>query len=125
MQDRSTDFEFLPVDVSLARCQRYCNRFGDGLSGMATDTSRVFPMVFFPIPMRASPTGVLTDTTINITDNFASDYTSSSSSLSSVQVSAFGGRFLIDGFGGALTTQRAYFTYINTNGHYILFSAEL
>ena len=23
MQDRSTDFEFLPIDVSLGRCQRY------------------------------------------------------------------------------------------------------
>jgi hypothetical protein len=120
----ATDFEFLPIDVSLGRCQRYCSRFGDGLSGMATSTSTAFQMVFFPIPMRVSPSAVLTDTTINITDNFAADY-EASVTLSSVQVSAFGGRFLLSGYGGVLTTQRAYFTYNNTNGHYILFSAEL
>ena len=29
MQDRSTDFEFLPIDVDLARCARYYYKFGD------------------------------------------------------------------------------------------------
>jgi hypothetical protein len=91
---------------------------------MATSTSAAFQMVFFSIPMRSSPTAVLTDTTINITDNFAADY-EYSTTLSSVQVSQFGGRFLLSGYSGVLTAQRAYFTYNNTNGHYILFSAEL
>ena len=32
MQDRSTDFEFLPIDVSLGRCQRYFELFDAGAS---------------------------------------------------------------------------------------------
>jgi len=123
--EQASGFEFMPIDIDLGRCQRYCSRFGDGLSGIATDTSRIFLMVFFPIPMRASPSAVLTDTTINATDNFTADYLSSSSTVTSVDVNAFGGRFLLSGYGGALTQGRVYAAYGNTNGHFILFSAEL
>ena len=63
MQDRSTDFEFLPIDVSLRRCQRYYAKFisfsgtlvayGTGVSGSATGANII---VKYPVTMRASPT---------------------------------------------------------------------
>jgi hypothetical protein len=72
LQDRSTDFEFLPIDVSLGRCQRYFTKsytlttnpatatndgnlgleVGTNVSGVLTTT------IFFKNSMRASPTMV-------------------------------------------------------------------
>jgi hypothetical protein len=59
----ATDFEFLPVDVNLQRCQRYCfRRQGDGSdqravsNGMASETNRYRGIVVFPITMRDNPT---------------------------------------------------------------------
>jgi len=59
----ASDFEFLPVDVNLARCQRYYfRRQGDGSdqravsNGMASETNRYRGVFIFPITMRANPT---------------------------------------------------------------------
>ena len=59
----ASDFEFLPVDVNLQRCQRYCfRRQGDGSdqravsNGMASETNRYRGVVVFPITMRDNPT---------------------------------------------------------------------
>jgi hypothetical protein len=60
LQDRSTDFEFLPIDVSLGRCQRYFELIVNGTTqaiGIASsyvDTNAycIYKMTQF---MRASP----------------------------------------------------------------------
>ena len=59
----ASDFEFLPVDVNLQRCQRYYfRRQGDGSdqravsNGMASETNRYRGVFIFPITMRANPT---------------------------------------------------------------------
>lgn len=58
----ATDFEFLPYDVSLARCQRYYvyNREGNNLDGatffVGFNTSEAFGANSFPVFMRAVPT---------------------------------------------------------------------
>ena len=59
----ASDFEFLPFDVNLQRCQRYCfRRQGDGSdqravsNGMASETNRYRGVVVFPITMRDNPT---------------------------------------------------------------------
>jgi len=63
LQDRSTDFEFLPIDVSLGRCLRYCEVYegsaqGDSIpQGIAQcDSSNRGETVIHYTRKRASPT---------------------------------------------------------------------
>ena len=59
----ASDFEFLPHDVNLRRCQRYCyavngiasDETGLVAFGLATSTSTLKISVNFPVPMRAYP----------------------------------------------------------------------
>jgi len=64
-----TDFEFLPIDVSLARCQRYyaTNNVGNNLLGCfvfvaaSFNTSEAFGGGTFPVFMRTTPTVTVFD----------------------------------------------------------------
>jgi len=67
----ASDFEFLPYDVNLRRCQRYCHRVqgisGDQKaigSGFCSDTTRAAITVIHPVTMRAEPT--ITEASIEI-----------------------------------------------------------
>jgi len=67
----ASDFEFLPYDVNLQRCQRYCHRVqgisGDQKaigSGFCSDTTRAAITVIHPVTMRAEPT--ITEASIEI-----------------------------------------------------------
>jgi len=59
----ASDFEFLPYDVNLRRCYRYCYRINGnavddvltGGAGPATTTSRIDTAIQFLVPMRAIP----------------------------------------------------------------------
>jgi len=60
----ASDFEFLPYDVNLQRCQRYYHQIGHGLNGGGTvnagqgqwySASEVVLTVYFPTSMRATP----------------------------------------------------------------------
>ena len=57
---QASDFEFLPHDVNLRRCQRYCfvKADGAGALGMATyyTSSNMRASISFPATMRAAPT---------------------------------------------------------------------
>jgi hypothetical protein len=65
LQDRSTDFEFLPIDVSLGRCLRYCLVVGDTPNGLDFSkqanqghyysTTGFYPTIVFQYPMRSTP----------------------------------------------------------------------
>jgi len=60
LQDGSTDFEFLPIDVSLERCLRYYYGWGNGDNalGAAQSTSANSSIFKFDMPttMRSAPT---------------------------------------------------------------------
>jgi hypothetical protein len=120
----ATSFDYRPYGTELSLCERYCCRYGDGLTGIAPNTTSVFLCPFFLSPMRATPTVTFSDTSIKITDNYASDYTSSGSTVTTVELSAFGGRILVNGFTG-VTQGRVYQTYGNTDGYFFVLSAEL
>jgi hypothetical protein len=57
----ASDFEFLPVDVNLQRCQRYCfsEPAGDAyhviMNGFNPNTSLFIGIKHLPVPMRAEP----------------------------------------------------------------------
>ncbi len=63
MQDRSTDFEFLPIDVSLGRCLRYFQTYTSGGvykfagRGYVPNANSIFSSFLLPVVMRATPTG--------------------------------------------------------------------
>ena len=120
----ATSFDYRPYGTELSLCERYCRRYGDGLTGIAANVNGVFLCPFFLSPMRVAPTVIFSDTSIKITDNYASDYTSSGSTVTTVEVSAFGGRIFVNGF-GTLTQGRVYQTYGNTDGYFLVLSAEL
>jgi hypothetical protein len=71
----ASDFEFLPVDVNLARCMRYY-QIVDSIIGTAGATTAVYAAILFPVPMRAIPSisasGVMT------WRDLAADFTQSS-----------------------------------------------
>ena len=72
--DTASEFEFLPYDVNLRRCHRYCLILGDAPGGATYDyaddgvighyynTTDFYPNFFFPVPMRSTP-GVSFSTT--------------------------------------------------------------
>jgi hypothetical protein len=67
----ASDFEFLPVDVNLARCQRYCNVFDTNNyyslcnAYFNTTTAILGGVVTYPTTMRADPTVTYGGTTAN------------------------------------------------------------
>jgi hypothetical protein len=57
----ATDFEFLPIDVSLGRCQRYYQLIASGASknlsiGAMYSSTELLGMVYLPTSMRTTPT---------------------------------------------------------------------
>jgi hypothetical protein len=56
----ASDFEFLPYDVNLARCQRYYQQITGGSMGVCWSTSAINFGQAFPVQMRATPTAALT-----------------------------------------------------------------
>jgi hypothetical protein len=56
----ATDFEFLPYDVSLAKCQRYglivLNGAGSFGLGCSVTTTQFLPIIGHPVTMRTTPT---------------------------------------------------------------------
>jgi hypothetical protein len=57
----ATDFEFLPIDVSLGRCQRYYQLIasGSGINlsmGANYSSTELLGMVYLPTSMRTTPT---------------------------------------------------------------------
>tara|TARA_B100001964_G_C13827739_1_gene420184 strand:- start:65 stop:589 length:525 start_codon:yes stop_codon:yes gene_type:complete len=58
----ATDFEHVPYDHQLRRCQRYFRRIGEGVaytsiaSGYSVSTVEAFCPYTFPVEMRAAPT---------------------------------------------------------------------
>ena len=67
--DQATEFEYLPHDVQLQRCQRYFYKHTDPLSsdnepismGNMYSSSQCNGIIHFPVTMRASPSLVCTD----------------------------------------------------------------
>ena len=120
----ATPFERRSYGQELALCQRYTRVIGDGINGVASNANAVYFNYTFDQPMRAAPTVTLTDTTLLISDQYFSDYTSTGSAIIGNNQSSIGGRTSINGFSG-LTTGRFHAAYGNTNQSFLLLSAEL
>jgi hypothetical protein len=91
LQDRSTDFEFLPIDVSLGRCQRYFELIylDEFVScGQAQSTSSVKADLHYLTEKRANPTITLPTTGITSgTVNFLKSDTNYPNTTGTITVS--------------------------------------
>jgi hypothetical protein len=76
----ASDFEFLPYDVNLSRCQRYFQQFTD-MSTLGVRTSTEVEGTFnFLIPMRASPSAAQSGAKV-FYDLYGNDFTQSSAAV--------------------------------------------
>ena len=121
----ATPFEHRQYGQELVLCQRYCyvGNSNDILSAIAPGTTEIWGNLKLPTIMRSVPS-VSVSGSIRISDNYAADYTSSSVTVLSNQLSTNGGRINLSNFSG-LTVGRFYAGYDNGIGGKFIFSAEL
>ena len=118
----ASDFEFLPYDVQLARCQRYYIKITDpAASGVAAGGNSARNSIFLPVTMRATPT-VLASGTFNFyngsgvrTGTVAGYYPGISAQVVQLDFT------LSSGF----TTSQAVTLFTNNGNQFISSSAEL
>ena len=121
----ASDFEFLPYDVNLQRCQRYYQEtlayIGHGHSVSTTTVGQLIFGTYMRTTPSLSQTGVIT-----ITDGYAGDYTQSSTgglTIYKATEKTFGYFIVIGNFSG-LSTGQTYFSRHNTVNRFTL-DAEL
>jgi hypothetical protein len=120
----ATPFERRLYNQELANCYRYCKSIGDALAGVANSANNWYFTMPFDIPMRASPSFTVTNSTIKIGNYYSADYISSGSTISLTRTSQYGASGILTGWTG-LTTGVAYSAWGNTNGYFLIVSAEL
>ena len=121
MQDGSTDFEFLPIDVSLGRCLRYYQIIPDGWLFSFSATLAQIQRGLHP-NMRGAPTLTVSGA-ISSGTGFVS-YSQSSSHIGSGSASANKIVANLHNFSGLATTSNPAMTYALTTNN-ILADAEL
>ena len=120
--ETASDFEFLPVDINLERCQRYYQKLSNG-SGPAASSSDSRLFMPFINDMRSSPS-LEQDGVVHISDGYSADFVQSSTGTS-ILASNTQTIFIQLLNTTGLTTGRVYFynRLITTNS--IFASAEL
>jgi hypothetical protein len=119
----ASDFEFLPYDVNLRRCQRYYETFNMGATGVAYATDSIDFPIRFQTPKRANPSGTLIDTSIKTDRAAVGSYTSSGSVIQGALYSTTGAAVRLNGWTGLTNTLAMYTPYQTED--WIAFSSEL
>jgi hypothetical protein len=128
----ATEFEFEPYETTLAKCQRYCYRYG-GQSGNGNRTSAIGAggggtthvfNVFFPVKMRTTPT-----VTYDLGAGFQSNNGSAAFTISSILLNVGNSDScqLAAVASGSATGAGLSFYSVNTSGTHtwVQFNAEL
>jgi hypothetical protein len=120
----ASDFEFLPFDVNLQRCQRYYQTTQSFVGNGSSNTSQCVGETAIGIPMRATPSLSLSGNFV-ITDGYTSDYTQSSASIGVYSNSAETRSFMVIIQNlPTLVTAKPYHAR-HSNSSVIQFSSEL
>ena len=120
----ATSFDYLPYTTELQLCQRYTIVSDTTIfsGGIADSTTTIWGTTTYPVQMRAAPSSVTgSGGTFVFSDNFATDY-SSTSGTNLTTVSNTGGRVRFFGFTGL--TQQRFYSGIGGTGK-VIFNAEL
>jgi len=123
---QASEFEFMPIDVNLARCQRYCWKVSGASdetllnlgAGVNTTAAQFFGA--YPVRMRATPT--LSGSSLNISILTGSTLAVTAVTILNSTPQSF--RFQLDVASGA-TAGTPYFPRSSGSGGNIQFSAEL
>jgi hypothetical protein len=127
----ASPFEYRQYGTELALCQRYFQKLADGSSistcSLATvvssDTSSIFGLIPFQVPMRTAPS--LATTATSFRANMGSVNANSTTALVTDIVSNINIRISQAGYGGALTTDRSGVVRLNGDTGYVAVTAEL
>ena len=120
----ASDFEFLPYDVNLQRCQRYLLTFGNSNNfiGHFYATNTALASIYFPNKLRADPTVSCTSLTNSIRV-YSAGVLRNSSTFADNGVTAEQGELYASVTGG--TAGNALTANINNGGFLLQFDAEL
>ena len=125
----ASDFEFLPIDVSLGRCERYFQTTGFGNIAIAESGTVYVMNLVHRQTMRTVPSkGLMVTSNIVVTQFGVADRTSASPSVFSSTGSKNGSHLKIDGFGAigsASTPAGIAYTSTLTDGDLFKLDAEL
>ena len=95
----ATDFERVPWDYQLSRCERYYQTYGMGFRAFGIDASTIDSQFAFRTMMRSSPSVTLLDTTPTFTQIGVANRTGTSSSITTSAQGPDGtGLVRVDGF---------------------------
>jgi hypothetical protein len=127
----ATSFDYRPYGTEFLLCQRYFQKLADGSSvstcSLATvvssDTSSIFGLIQFQVPMRTAPS--LATTATSFRANMGSVNANSTTALVTDIVSNINIRISQAGYGGALTTDRSGVVRLNGDTGYVAVTAEL
>ena len=124
----ASDFEFLPVDVNLARCQRYCLKYGgtnifDPLAiGIAASSTELYTFLDFRTQMRATPS--VTSSTLQTNDFSSQQAVTALVTIANQTNNSMG--YVKATVASGLTQFRPHFLQsANSTSAYLIFSAEL
>jgi len=119
----ASDFEFLPYDVNLRRCERYFQKH-DGFEGTASQTTQFQSVQTFHTPMRANPSASISGVLV-VTDTDA-DYTQSSANgaITAGRVSTTAVQLNFGNFSG-MTRFRPTHQNVGANSCHMQMDAEL
>jgi hypothetical protein len=119
----ATSFDYRPYGTELALCQRYYQFLNRGLCGGADSTTEIAVAGVCTVPMRASPTIALSQTTPQFI-SAGTIFTGSGSAItdSTINFDAYHLRF--SGFSG-LTAGRACVARFGSGGGFLTLSSEL
>ena len=125
----ASDFEFLPTDVNLKRCQRYfyqitgntsgSTSFGTGFSNSGTEN---YANIFFPTMMRSIPS-ITSSSGLQVTD--ANSYTINATGASVSQGHLNGMNVVLAVSSGLTTLRPGINRMTNSTSSHIAFSSEL
>jgi hypothetical protein len=124
----ASDFEFLPYDVNLQRCQRYCLKYGgtnifDPLAiGIAASSTELYTFLDFRTQMRATPS--VTSSTLQTNDFSSQQAVTALVTIANQTNNSMG--YVKATVASGLTQFRPHFLQsANSTSAYLIFSAEL
>jgi hypothetical protein len=117
----ATDFEFLPIDVSLGRCERYFRVCIGGVGVASTNTTSI-ACALFHLNMRTTPSYSIAQANTQFTDFYASNPQASGNSVS---INGADKNFANLNFTGFTSLTGARLYHLSTTTTPVLASAEL
>ena len=121
----ASDFEFLPHDVNLTRCERYYQTTQAFIGAGHSTSGAIIGQTTLRVKMRSTPSASQTGNFI-VTDGYTNDYTQSSTNITRYGNNADTSSFMIylANFNSAMTAAKPYFTR-HSNDSVLNFSSEL